>query len=100
MSAQILIADDDPSIRGLLKLVERAGYTVDLARDGAEALQKIEKRAAGRGERHPGAGRRAHAADATRESPPSVRDARRGADLVALLPRRPLSCDYLQFGQV
>jgi DNA-binding response OmpR family regulator len=43
MTAQILIADDDPSIRGLLKLVvERAGYTVDLARDGAEALQKIE----------------------------------------------------------
>jgi two-component system chemotaxis response regulator CheY len=44
MSAQILIADDDPSIRALLKLlVERAGFTVELARDGIETLQKIEE---------------------------------------------------------
>jgi CheY-like chemotaxis protein len=44
MDAQILIADDDPSIRSLLKLiVEREGLAVDLAADGAEALAKIEK---------------------------------------------------------
>jgi DNA-binding response OmpR family regulator len=43
MSAQILIADDDPSLRALLKLlVEHAGFTVDMARDGVETLQKIE----------------------------------------------------------
>ncbi len=44
MTAQILIADDDPSIRALLKLlVEHAGYTVELACDGTETLQKIEQ---------------------------------------------------------
>jgi two-component system OmpR family response regulator len=36
---RILVVDDDPSIRGLLKAVlTRAGYEVDLASEGAEAL--------------------------------------------------------------
>ena len=44
MFAQILIADDDPGIVKLLKLlVEREGFTVDTARDGVEALERIEK---------------------------------------------------------
>ena len=44
MPAQILIADDDPGIVQLLKLlVEREGFSVDVARDGIEALEKIER---------------------------------------------------------
>ena len=43
MPADILIADDDPGIVKLLRLlVEREGFSVDVAHDGAEALQKIE----------------------------------------------------------
>ncbi len=43
MDARILIVDDDPGILALLKLlVEREGFSVDVARDGAEALEKIE----------------------------------------------------------
>ena len=41
----ILIADDDPSIRSLLRLiVERAGLDVDVAADGHEALALIERK--------------------------------------------------------
>ena len=39
---QILIVDDDPSIRNLLRLVaERRGLSVDVAADGAEALHLL-----------------------------------------------------------
>jgi DNA-binding response OmpR family regulator len=39
---QILIVDDDSAIRNLLRLVaERRGLTVDMAADGAEALQLL-----------------------------------------------------------
>ena len=39
---KILIADDDPPLRGLLRLVaSRAGFEVDSATNGAEALEKI-----------------------------------------------------------
>jgi DNA-binding response OmpR family regulator len=39
---QILIVDDDPAIRNLLRLVgERRGFSVDMAADGAEALQLL-----------------------------------------------------------
>lgn len=42
--SQILIADDDPGIVRLLRLlVERQGFLVDVARDGREAIEKIEK---------------------------------------------------------
>jgi len=41
--SQILIADDDPGIVRLLKLlVEREGFLVDTARDGREAIEKID----------------------------------------------------------
>jgi DNA-binding response OmpR family regulator len=43
MARHILIADDDPGIVQLLKLlVEREGFTVDVARDGLEAIERIE----------------------------------------------------------
>ena len=39
---KILIADDDLPLRGLLRLVAaRAGFEVDIASNGAEALEKI-----------------------------------------------------------
>ncbi len=42
MSAQVLIADDEPNILISLEfLLEREGYTVRLARDGQEALDAI-----------------------------------------------------------
>jgi DNA-binding response OmpR family regulator len=42
---QILIVDDDPSIRTLLRLVaERRGLAVDVAADGVEALQLMAER--------------------------------------------------------
>ena len=45
MTPPILIADDDPAIRSLLRLiVERSGLHVDLAADGQEALTMIERR--------------------------------------------------------
>lgn len=35
--------DDEPAIRALVaKIVERAGYPVDTARDGADAIEKLE----------------------------------------------------------
>jgi len=38
-----LIADDDPPLRGLLRLVAaRAGFDVDTAANGAEALEKLK----------------------------------------------------------
>lgn len=45
MDRQILIVDDDPSIRNLLRLVaERRGYSVDVAADGDEALRLLAER--------------------------------------------------------
>jgi CheY-like chemotaxis protein len=39
---RVLVVDDEPAIRALVaKVVERAGYGVDSARDGAEAIEKI-----------------------------------------------------------
>ena len=41
MNARILIVEDDPSIRlGLTRSLEFEGFTVDLARDGEEAIQR------------------------------------------------------------
>ena len=42
---QILIVDDDPAIRNLLRLVaERRGLSVDMAADGTEALELLAER--------------------------------------------------------
>jgi two-component system alkaline phosphatase synthesis response regulator PhoP len=41
MSSRILIVEDDPSIRlGLKRSLEFEGFTVDVARDGEEAIQR------------------------------------------------------------
>ncbi|HEX2059190.1 MAG TPA: response regulator transcription factor [Thermoanaerobaculia bacterium] len=41
---RILVVDDEPAIRALVaKIVERAGYPVDTARDGAEAIEMLEQ---------------------------------------------------------
>ena len=41
--AKILIIDDDPSILTMLKrMLEKAGYEVDIASNGIEGLEKIE----------------------------------------------------------
>ena len=41
--SRILVVDDEPAIRALVtKIIERAGYAVDSARDGAEAIQKLD----------------------------------------------------------
>jgi YesN/AraC family two-component response regulator len=41
--AKILIIDDDPSILTMLKrMLEKAGYEVDIASNGSEGLEKIE----------------------------------------------------------
>lgn len=41
--AKILIIDDDPSILTMLKrMLEKAGYEVDIASNGNEGLKKIE----------------------------------------------------------
>ena len=43
--ARVLVVDDEPAIRALVaKIVERAGLEVDVARDGAEAIDKLEAR--------------------------------------------------------
>jgi two-component system response regulator VanR len=40
---RVLVVDDEPAIRALVaKIVERAGLTVDTARDGADAIEQIE----------------------------------------------------------
>jgi CheY-like chemotaxis protein len=40
---RVLVVDDEPAIRALVaKIVERAGHPVDTARDGAEAIAKLE----------------------------------------------------------
>jgi CheY-like chemotaxis protein len=40
---RVLVVDDEPPIRALVaKIVERAGHPVDVARDGAEAIEKLE----------------------------------------------------------
>jgi DNA-binding response OmpR family regulator len=39
---RVLVADDDPAIQKLLKLlVTRAGFEVDIASDGALAIEKL-----------------------------------------------------------
>jgi CheY-like chemotaxis protein len=41
---RVLVVDDDRAIRVLVaKIVERAGFPVDTASDGAEAIEKIRK---------------------------------------------------------
>jgi DNA-binding response OmpR family regulator len=43
-TGRVLVVDDEPPIRALVaKIVERAGHPVDVARDGAEAIEKIEQ---------------------------------------------------------
>jgi DNA-binding response OmpR family regulator len=43
--ASVLVVDDEAAIRALVaKIVERAGFPVDTARDGAEAIEKLSKR--------------------------------------------------------
>ena len=42
-NSRVLVVDDEPAIRALVtKIVERAGHPVDSARDGAEAIAKLE----------------------------------------------------------
>jgi two-component system chemotaxis response regulator CheY len=42
--SRVLVVDDEPAIRALVaKIVERAGHAVDTARDGAEAIAKLEQ---------------------------------------------------------
>jgi two-component system response regulator VanR len=39
---RVLVVDDEAAIRALVaKIIERAGYPVDTARDGAEAIDKL-----------------------------------------------------------
>jgi CheY-like chemotaxis protein len=41
---RVLVVDDEPAIRALVaKILERAGYPVDTARDGAEAIEKLSE---------------------------------------------------------
>ncbi|HEY0372826.1 MAG TPA: response regulator [Thermoanaerobaculia bacterium] len=41
---RVLVVDDEPAIRALVaKIVERAGYPVDTARDGAEAIVRLDE---------------------------------------------------------
>jgi CheY-like chemotaxis protein len=43
-NSRVLVVDDEPAIRALVtKIVERAGHPVDSARDGAEAIAKLER---------------------------------------------------------
>lgn len=43
MEQRVLVVDDEPAIRALItKIVERAGLPVDNARDGAEAIEKLD----------------------------------------------------------
>ena len=46
--SQVLVIDDDPDVRGLLRLLlEGAGHTVEEAGDGAEGLRRFGARPAG-----------------------------------------------------
>ena len=41
---RVLVVDDEPAIRALVaKIVERAGFAVDVAADGAEAMEKVHQ---------------------------------------------------------
>ena len=41
--SRVLVVDDEPAIRALVaKIIERAGLQVESARDGAEAIEKLE----------------------------------------------------------
>jgi CheY-like chemotaxis protein len=41
---RVLVVDDEPAIRALVaKIVERAGFPVETARDGAEAIEMLER---------------------------------------------------------
>lgn len=41
---RVLVVDDEPAIRALVaKIVERAGFPVDVAADGAEAIEKVNQ---------------------------------------------------------
>ena len=41
---RVLVVDDEAAIRALIaKIVERAGHPVDTARDGAEAIEKLQE---------------------------------------------------------
>jgi CheY-like chemotaxis protein len=41
--ARVLVVDDEAAIRALVaKIIERAGFAVDAARDGREAIEKLE----------------------------------------------------------
>lgn len=43
LKSRVLVVDDEPAIRALVtKIIERAGHPVDSARDGAEAIAKLE----------------------------------------------------------
>jgi len=40
----VLVVDDETAIRALIaKIVQRAGFTVETARDGAEAIEKLRE---------------------------------------------------------
>lgn len=40
----VLVVDDEPTIRALVaRIVERAGFEVEVARDGADAIGKLEQ---------------------------------------------------------
>jgi DNA-binding response OmpR family regulator len=40
---RILVVDDEPAIRALVaRIAQRAGFEVDVARDGAEAIAKLD----------------------------------------------------------
>ena len=42
-SLSVLVVDDEPTIRALVaKIVERAGFRADVARDGADAIEKLQ----------------------------------------------------------
>jgi DNA-binding response OmpR family regulator len=48
VSTRVLVVDDEPAIRALVaKIVERQGFPVDVARDGAEAITKLDERSYG-----------------------------------------------------
>src|ERR1051326_1999339 len=41
---RVLVVDDEPAIRALVaKIVERAGFGVDVAADGSEAIEKVNQ---------------------------------------------------------